>query len=301
VTGTIAPPAPFRLLGRNDMEVSSIAWGMWRFLDEDLRVARGIVDAALTAGITLFDTADIYGEHLGFGAAESLLGRVLRDAPSLRKDMVIATKGGIRPGFPYDSSPAWLADAIDGSLQRIGIERIDLYQIHRPDLLAHPQEVARALEDAHRAGKIRAIGVSNYSPAQVDALASASSLPLVCQQIEFSPLCTAPLADGTLDQAMAKGMAVLAWSPLAGGALVEPHDEKTRAVAALLDAAADEAGVGRAAAACAWLMAHPSRPIPIIGTQNVEHIASAADAYRVRWRRADWYRVLETSRGQALP
>jgi predicted oxidoreductase len=299
----IEPAPASRPLGQSGLSVSSIAWGMWRFAGDDLAAARARVEAALEAGVTLFDTADIYGPDNGepFGAAEALLGRVLDDAPALRDRMVIATKGGIRMGVPYDSSPAYLADAIDASLTRMGVERVELYQIHRPDLLAHPQEVARALDDAVSAGKIVAVGVSNHTPAQTAALARYLTVPLVSHQPEFSALATAPLFDGLLDQAMERGMAVLAWSPLGGGRLAAPQDARSQAVVALLDAKAEETGVSRAAAATSWIMAHPARPIPIVGTQTPARIAEIGDAYKPRWTRADWYRVLEASMGERLP
>ncbi|WP_454886640.1 aldo/keto reductase [Sphingomonas oryzagri] len=299
----IAPPPPFRPLGSSGITVSSIAWGMWRFAGDDLTAARVRVEAALSAGVTLFDTADIYGPDNGepFGAAEALFGRVLRDAPHLRDSMVIATKGGISMGVPYDSSAVYLTRAIDDSLARMGIDKIDLYQIHRPDLLTHPQEVARALDDAISAGKISAVGVSNHSPAQAAALAAFLTLPLVSHQPEFSALHTAPLFDGLLDQAMERGMTVLAWSPLAGGQLADPRDERGVAVAALLDTKASEAGVSRTAAALSWIMAHPARPIPIVGTQTPARIAEIPDAFTPRWTRTEWYRVLEASIGERLP
>ena len=144
-----------RPLGKSGVFVSSLAWGMWRFAGEDVRAARERVEAAFAAGVTLFDTADIYGPDNGeeFGSAETLLGQVFAEAPGLRERMVLATKGGIRMGVPYDSSAAYLEEAIDASLKRLGTDRVELWQIHRPDLLAHPQEVARALEKAHAAGK----------------------------------------------------------------------------------------------------------------------------------------------------
>jgi predicted oxidoreductase len=276
---------------------------MWRFKGSGPGAARQRVEAALAAGVTLFDTADIYGPDNGepFGAAELLLGRVFADAPALRGKMVLATKGGIRMGVPYDSSAEYLKDAIDASLARLGTERVELWQIHRPDLLAHPQEVARALEDAHSAGKIAAIGVSNFTAAQTTALAHSLTVPLVSHQPEFSALATTPLFNGILDQAMTYGMAVLAWSPLGGGRLAKPVEERAKAVAALLDAKAQEAGVDRAAAAYSWIMAHPARPIPIVGTQDLARIAAIPDAYKPEWTRADWYGVLEASTGEKLP
>lgn len=298
-------PSPSRsvALGASGLTVSSIAWGMWRFAGDDVAAARQRVEAALDAGATLLDTADIYGpdNQEPFGAAEALLGRVLAEAPGLRDRMVLASKGGIRMGVPYDSSATYLAEALDASLSRLGCERIDLYQIHRPDLLAHPQEVARALDDARTAGKIAAVGVSNHTPAQTAALAAFLTVPLVSHQPEFSALTTTPLFDGVIDQAMERDMAVLAWSPLGGGRLANPTDDRARAVVALLDAKAAEAGVDRTAVAYSWIMAHPARPIPIVGTQNPARIAKLADAYLPRWTRAEWYAVLEASLGERLP
>lgn len=276
---------------------------MWRFRGDDVRAAQGLVEAALEAGVTLFDTADIYGPDNGeaFGAAEALLGRVLAGAPDLADRMVLATKGGIIPGAPYDSSPAYLEGAIDASLRRLGLEHVALWQIHRPDMLTHPVEIARTLEAAHKAGKIGAIGVSNYTPSQVEALAAHLSLPIVSCQPEFSPLAITPLSDGVLDQAMARDMAVLAWSPLGGGRIASPQDERGRAVAAVLDEVAEAFGVSRCAAAYSWIMAHPARPIPIVGSQTIARIAEIPDAYKPRWTRADWYRVLVASMGANLP
>lgn len=276
---------------------------MWRFRGTDVAAARALVEAAFDAGVTLFDTADIYGpdNDEDFGAAEALLGRVFAEAPALRDKMVLASKGGIRMGVPYDSSATYLAEAIDASLRRLGCEKIDLYQIHRPDLLAHPQEVARALDDARVAGKITGIGVSNHTPSQTAALAEYLTVPVVSHQPEFSALAIKPLFDGLFDQAMQRGMAVLAWSPLGGGRLAGPTDERARAVAALLDVKAHEAGVDRAAAAYSWIMAHPARPIPIVGTQNVSRIATIPDAYKPQWTREEWYAVLQASMGERLP
>jgi predicted oxidoreductase len=296
-------PAAARPLYHGGPDVSSIGWGMWRFAGTDLATAQARVEAALDAGVTLFDTADIYGagDGGGFGAAEALFGRVLKAQPGLRARMVIATKGGIVIGTPYDSSPAYLASAIDASLSRLGVEHVALWQIHRRDLLAHPSEVARALDAARVAGKIGAIGVSNYAPAELDALQAFLPVPVVSTQPEFSPLAIAPLTDGVLDQAMAKGMAVLAWSPLGGGRLGSPTESRARAVAQALDVVATRYNVSRAAAAYSWIMAHPARPIPLVGTQNVSRIAEIPESYKPRWSRAEWYAVLTASREEPLP
>ena len=293
-----------RLLGQSAILVSPLAWGMWRFVGENVAAARARVEAALEVGIRLFDTADIYGpaSEEGFGAAETLLGRVLAEAPQLRSRMMLASKGGIVRGVPYDSSPIYLQRALDASLKRLHADHIDLYQIHRPDLLTHPSEVAEALSKSLASGKIRAVGVSNYTPSQTEALEKYLPFPLASHQFEFSPLVTTPLFNGVLDQAMAQNMAALAWSPLGGGRLggADLRGRGAR-VAALLDERASEAGTSRSAACYAWIMAHPARPIPIIGTQRLDRIREALDCFRVSWTRAQWYAVLEASLGEALP
>lgn len=290
-------------LGASGLRVSPIAWGMWRFAGVAVDQGRRLVEAALDAGVTLFDTADIYGFNGsgGFGDAEALLGRIFAAAPGLRERMVLATKGGITPPVPYDSSRDYLTAALDASLRRLGVDQVDLYQIHRPDILAHPQEVARALEDMVASGKVRAIGVSNYTVAQTRALLGVLTVPLASHQPEFSPLHLEPIENGLFDLAMERGIAVLAWSPLGGGRIGAPVDERSTRVAAALDVAAAAYGVSRAAVTYSWIMAHPARPIPIVGTQKVERVAELADAFKVAWTRRAWYDVLIAARGEKLP
>lgn len=292
-------------LGKSGIVCSPLAWGMWRFRGSDIAAARRLVEAALEAGIDLLDTADVYGPDNGepFGAAEALLGRVLAEAPDLRDRFTLATKGGIRLGAPYDSSAAYLVEACEASLQRLGVERIDLYQIHRPDHLAHPAEIAEAFRQLLAAGKVRAFGVSNHQPAQTAALQAHLPFPLAATQPEFSPLAIAPLYDGSLDQALELGLGVLAWSPLGGGRLgaEAPEEPRARGVAEALDAVARPLGVPRAAAAYAWIMAHPARPIPIVGSQTPARIAEAVRALEVSFTREQWYAVLTAARGEPLP
>jgi predicted oxidoreductase len=301
----LPPPPQNRSLGRSGIAISPIAWGMWRLAENSRSApeAARLVHAALDAGITLLDTADIYGFDgtRGFGDAEALLGEVLADEPALRDRMVLATKGGIRPPLPYDQSPAYLREAIDASLRRLRVDTIDLWQIHRPDILAHPQEVARALEDAIAAGKVRALGVSNFTPAQIEALSAVLDTPLAATQPEISPLRIDCFANGELDQAMRLSLTPLAWSPLGGGRLLSPESERDRAVAGALDRVAAEQGVSRSVAAYGWLMAHPAGIVPIVGSQSPERIAEAAQALGTRWTRQDWYAVLVAARGERLP
>ncbi|QGN53849.1 aldo/keto reductase family oxidoreductase [Novosphingobium sp. Gsoil 351] len=297
-------PAPHKVrIGLQGPEIAPIAWGMWRFAGRSRAEGAALVHAALDAGIDLFDTADIYGfdGSGGFGDAEALLGEVLTAEPGLRSRMVLASKGGIRPPLPYDQSPAYLAEAIDASLRRLKVERIDLWQIHRPDILAHPQEVAKALDQARTAGKIGEVGVSNFTQIQIGALAAFLDRPLAATQPEISPLRIEPIENGELDQAMVLGLVPLAWSPLGGGRLADPQDARAKAVAAALDAVGRDRGVSRTVAAYSWLMAHPAGIVPIVGSQQAERIAEAAQALAVRWTREEWYAVLVAARGEGLP
>jgi len=291
-------------LGRSGFHVSPVGFGMWRMGGHDVDAVLATVDAALAAGLTLFDTADIYGlgTPIGFGGAEELLGRVLRARPALREHIVLATKGGITPPVPYDSSAEYLVRACEASLTRLGVETIDLYQIHRPDHLAHPAEVAAALERLHRDGKVRAIGVSNYTVSQTRALLAHLTLPLAALQPEYSPLYLGPLEDGTLDLAIEHSMAVLAWSPLGGGRLMGTgSNDRERAVIGVLDALAADYGVSRAAVTAAWVMAHPSRPIPLMGSQSPERLRALAAIPSIQLTRAQWYSVLVAARGAPMP
>jgi predicted oxidoreductase len=302
---TLPVPAAKRKLGNSEIEVSTIAWGMWRLAENGRTAADAakLVHAALDAGMNFLDTADIYGFDGagGFGDAEALLGEVLAGEPALRARMVLASKGGIMPPLPYDQSAAYLASAIEASLKRLRTDTIDLYQIHRPDILAHPQEVARTLDDAVKAGKIRTLGVSNFTIHQVAALNQFLDNKLVSTQPEISPLRITCFENGELDQAMMLGLTPLAWSPLGGGRLANPQSERDKAVAAELDRVAGAQGVSRTVAAYSWLMAHPAGIIPIVGSQQPGRIAEAAEAYKVRWSRQDWYAVLVAARGERLP
>ncbi len=293
-----------RRLGASGLSVFPLSYGMWRFAGTDVETASAKIRAALKAGIDLFDTADIYGFDgtAGFGAAEELFGAVLAADPRLRPRMLIATKGGIEPGVPYNSTVEYLERACEASLRRMRIDTIDLYQIHRPDLLGHPQEVARGLTRLTRSGKVRFVGVSNFTVPQVRALQRYYKDPLVATQPEFSALHYQPLFDGTMDHAMEMGMAVLAWSPLAGGRLAQvPDDERGKAVAAKLDEIAARHNVSRPATALAWTLAHPANVIPILGTQQPERISESLDAFKVRFTRQEWYAVLQASMGESLP
>ena len=303
-------------LGTSPLQTSRLAYGCWRIAEADddatnLATARAAIDAAVEAGYTLFDLADIYCR----GRSEEAFGRVLSERPGLREKIVIATKCGIRfagepaEGAPYryDASAEHIVQSCEGSLRRMGIETIDLYQLHRPDYLLHPEEVAEAFSRLRHAGKVREFGVSNFRPTQVALLQQ--SVPLVANQIEISLLQQSALEDGALDQCLASHMTPLAWSPLAGGLLAEgaakllPAQTAYQPAAALaeLDRIAGETGRSRMAVALAWLLKHPAGIVPIVGSTQPRRIWEAAAAADIELSREEWYRLLVAGRGAALP
>lgn len=283
-----------------------LGFGCWRFTHTDVGQARDVVEAALDAGMNFVDTADVYGLDwggTGFGTVEELLGQVLRTSPQLRDRMVLATKGGIVPPVPYDSSPVALRSACEASLRRLGVERIDVYQIHRPDLFAHPDAVADTLAALHDEGKVGMVGVSNHTPWQHLALNGAlvsRGLTVASTQVEYSAAHLGPLRDGTFDVAMATGATSVVWSPLAGGRIVT-GDGIVPALVEVLDDLAGVHGVDRATIALAFVLSHPARPVVLVGTQDPARLRAAAGALEVDLSRTDAYRIIAASEGKPLP
>lgn len=308
-------------LGRSALRGTRLAYGCWRLAEAAgsgatqaamEAAAERAVMAAWEAGFTLFDHADIYG----LGACETLFGGVLRRNPGLRDRLLLATKCGIRraedpPGTPYrfDFSREYILRSCEDSLRRLGTDRVDLYQLHRPDFLMDPAEVAGAFAALRAAGKVREFGVSNFSASQVTALQRACPMPLVVNQIEFSLAHLAPLADGTLDQCLAESISPMAWSPLAGGklgdgarrVLASQESYRTDAINHALDDIARGRETTRTAVALAWILRHPARIVPIVGSTHPERIAEAARADAVVLTREEWYRLLVVARGEPLP
>jgi predicted oxidoreductase len=305
-------------LGRSKLTSSRLAYGCWRIARTgepaaDYQIARSAVLAALEAGYTLFDHANIYCS----GRAEEVFGKLLRELKGERERIVITTKCGIRlPDDPtancpyrYDLSRDYIVSQAEASLRRLGIDHIDFYQLHRPDFLMDAGEVAAAFDQLHREGKVGEFGVSNFSPSQVELLQSAWSQPLIVNQIELSLTALGPLVDGTLDQCQRLGITPLAWSPLGGGLLADgaldilPHQQKYRVADTLklLDEIAQSRASSRVAIAIAWLLKHPAKIVPIIGSINPDRIREAAMATQVDLSREDWYRLLTVARGEPLP
>ena len=289
------------MLGLSERGKKRLSYGFWRFSENQVDDAIAMIGLARASGIDHFDTADVYGGISGFGGAEKLLGAVRAKAPNLFDGAVIATKAGCEPGSPYNSSPAYLKAACEASLKRLGMQRIDLFYIHRPDLLTHPADVAGALDDLVTAGKIANVGVSNYSVAEIEALTRYLKAPVRAHQIEFSAGCVAPLFDGSLDQAMKKNIAVAAWSPLARGGFGQDGPAALAKVREVLARLAVSYGTSPNAVAIAFLLAHPAPVTPILGTTNQARARECLDGLSVTLVRRDWYDIVEAACGKAMP
>jgi predicted oxidoreductase len=249
--------------------------------------------------------------------AEQIFGQVLKSVPGMRERVLIATKCGIRkPGEPaadspvrYDFSAEHILRSCEQSLKRLGVDRIDLYQLHRPDYLMDPTEVAGAFSKLKQEGKVREFGVSNFHPSQLTALQSACPMPLIVNQVEISLANLSSLENGILDQCLTSQITPLAWSPLAGGQLgsgarrLLPSQERYRPapIVAELDIVAKRKKLSRSAIALAWLLKHPAGIVPILGSTNPETIRDAANAAEIDLTREEWYRLLEAARGERLP
>lgn len=311
-----------RPLGVSSLNCSRLAYGCWRVAgtwnpaevtDQSQVVGYRAIIAAYEAGYTLFDTADIYCR----GECERVLGETLKKVSGMRDRVLVATKGGIRfngdpaPDSParYDFSAEHIVRTCEQSLRRLGIDSIDLYMLHRPDYLANPNEVARAFSELKDAGKVRWFGVSNFRPTLVTALQVVCPMPLIVHQVEISLAKLDPFTDGTLDQCLIEQITPMAWSPLAGGLIgggatrLLPAQESYRPEKWLpaLDAVAHARGVSRAVIALAWLLKHPGKILPIIGSIQPERIREAVKADALELAREEWYHLLIAARGEPLP
>lgn len=283
--------------------VGPLALGCWRLTGNEVSESTRLIETALDLGMNLIDNADVYGLDWGgsgFGSCEEMLGKVLTGSPQLRDRMVLATKGGILPPTPYDQSPTYLRKACEDSLRRLNVETIDLYQIHRPDLFAHPGDVAAVLTELRSEGKIREVGVSNFTQSQHETLQSFLSFPIVASQPQFSAAHLEPMRDGVFDWCLRNNSIPLAWSPLGGGSLLSGEGVRSELIE-VLDSLADREGVDRATIAIAFVLTHPSAPVAILGTQKPDRLASAAKALDVTLTRDDCYQIVVASEGVPLP
>ena len=286
------------------LDLSRIVYGMCRMVDDadsSVKHVEAKISACLEQGITSFDQADIYGDY----SAEAILGKTLRATRSLRAKMEIITKcdivtpcgkySGARVKY-YDTSAAHINASVEASLTNMGIEHIDLLLIHRPDPFMDHNETGDALDALVAAGKVGNIGVSNFKPWDCDLLQSGMKNPLVTNQIEMSATAHECLTNGDLAYHQKNGQHVMAWSPLGGGSLMNGNTDVMKA----MDAVARKNGVDRTAVAVAWIMAHPAKVLPVMGTNNLKRIAGLRDAFNVEMDRITWFEIYTAALGHEV-
>lgn len=288
------------------LRLSRIVYGMWRLGDDpDTSPAhvQAKVEACLEQGITTFDQADIYGDY----ESERLFGAALAAAPHLKDRIEVVTKCDImltsdkHPGRRvkhYDTSAKHIAASIDTSLKILGIERIDLLLLHRPDPFMDHHDTGEALDRAVASGKVRAVGVSNFKPWDWTLLQSAMETRLVTNQIELSLIAHQGFTNGDVAFLQERGLPLMAWSPLGGGSLFAQSSGPLRDA---LHRLGDEAGTDAGAVAVAWLLAHPARILPVMGTNDLGRIRRLADALKVPMDRETWFDLYTLALGHEVP
>ena len=288
-----------------NLDVSRLAYGMWRLTDDQNTSAahvRNKLSACLEQGITTIDQADIYGGY----QAEEIFGNAL-SGTALRNQIEIVTKCDIvapvgrhkaaRVKY-YDTSRTDILASVEHSLRLMHTDHIDLLLLHRPDPLMNHFETGAALDEMVASGKVRAVGTSNFRPHDWKLLQSAMKTPLVTNQIEISVVANEALVNGDIAFHQMNATPIMAWSPLAGGAL---FDGKNQPLTNLLTNIAQTQAVDLSAVAVAWLLAHPAHIIPVMGTNNITRIERFSDALKVSMDRQTWYEIYTAARGHEVP
>ena len=317
-----------------DLEVSRIIYGCMMIgggwdklpLAENTRQeADKIIRTALNEGINFFDHADIYSN----GKSEQAFAAIWEGASSMRHSIVLQSKCGIRFGgdpdadspHRFDFSYAHIISSVEGILERLETDYLDILLLHRPDPLVEPAEVAKAFDELHQSGKVRYFGVSNHTPAQISLLKRYLNQPLIANQLELNVIHshllnagvvfnqnrpTYPVrGEGAFEYCREHDISVQAWSPLALGAVsgkpIDPSDEKLANVARLVNSLAEQKGVAPEAILVAWLLRIPGNIQPVVGTTNLNRIRASCQGVSIDLSREEWYLLFTAGRGEPLP
>lgn len=293
-------------LSKEGPTVSRLIPGFWRLAEWGMTSAQLLdwIKAAIDLGMTTFDHADIYGSY----SCETRFGDAIAREPSIREKMQLVTKCGIKltdhPDYSlnhYDTRRAHILESVDNSLRKLRTDRLDLLLIHRPDPLMDADEVAAAFTTLRDSGKVLHFGVSNFLPFQFDLLQSRLDFPLVTNQIEFSVLFMDPQYDGTVDQLQRLRIKPMIWSPLGGGRLFTGTDEQAQRVRQTLTEIGRKHNAEIDQIALAWLLMHPGRFVPVLGTGKIERLKSAAAAESITLTRQQWFEIWVASMGHNVP
>lgn len=289
-------------------EFSRIAAGLWR-MDQWEMTPQEIVkwiESCIELGITTFDHADIYGLYTN----EARFGKALEIKPALRDQMELVSKCDIclvsdeKPNSHinhYNTSPNHIISSVEQSLEKLNTNYLDLVLLHRPDPLMNADATAEAFTKLMKQGKIKHIGVSNFTPSQVDLLQSRLDQPIVTNQVECSLHHTDPIFDGTFDQAQQYRTVPMFWSPYSGGDLFSADNEKSKRIHPVIESLKEKYNASTAQIAIAWLLRLPCNGIPILGTGKIERLKEAAEAITINLERQDWFKLLIASQGHPVP
>jgi predicted oxidoreductase len=320
-------PMERHLIARTGIEVSRMAlgcaglggaWGDDTTSGEDKLKAARLVNEALERGINFFDHADVYA----LGKAETVFGGVLKQSPGMRQQMVLQTKCGLRfpdaraaPAAPrhFDLSAAHIVASLEGSLRRLCTDYVDILVLHRVDALMEPEEVAKAFDALQATGKVRAFGVSNFGPSQIELLERALTQRLAVTQVQLGLFHAGAICDGIdfnrepewrwwrgatgaggIDYFRLKEMQIQAYSPVRN----MMSAERAQHVQEKLRAFAEAMNASPTVIALAWLLKHPARIVPVLGTTNPKHLAENCAALSVSLTSEQWYDLLYAASDQ---
>lgn len=299
-------------LGKSGLQVPAVAVGCMRISGMNEKEVSAFVDTALENGANFFDHADIYGG----GNSETVFGKAV--SSSMREQVIIQTKCGIVPGRMFDFSYEHIMESVNGSLERLGTDYVDVLLLHRPDALMEPEEVAKAFDELKASGKVRHFGVSNQNPYQIQLLQSCLDMPLCVNQLQFG-IMHAPMIQsginvnmyndsavnrdgGVLDFCRLNKITIQPWSPMQygffEGCFID--NEKFPELNAKMTEIAEKYGVSKTTIAFSWILRHPAKMQPVTGTTNLVRLADCLKATEVKLTREEWYEIYKSA-GNILP
>jgi predicted oxidoreductase len=302
-------------IANTNLSGSNIVMGCMRIHSLPLPEIEKLVKTALEQGINFFDHADIYGN----GASETLFSQAIGMNSRIREQMIIQSKCGIRSRKSYyDASKEYILDSVDGILQRLQTDYLDILLLHRPDALIEPEEVAEAFEILHNAGKVRHFGASNFHSMQIELLRKRLSRPLVVNQLQYSVVHTNIIDQGIaanmltdqaldrtghiLDYCRLNEITIQAWSPFQKGFFEGPffQDPQYADLNVALLEYGEKYGLDITGAAVAWISRHPANIQTILGTTRPERIIAASKGSDVPMSRQEWYHIYKSA-GNLIP
>jgi predicted oxidoreductase len=290
----------------SDLSFSRVIHGHWRLADWQLNKNQivSLINRCLEMGVSTIDTADIYGYH----SCEGLLGQALQQEKTLRNNLEIVTKCGIKltgEKFPerkikiYDYRKEYIIQQVEQSLTELHTDRIDALLLHRPSPILNPEEVNAAFHQLYNDGKVRQFGVSNFTPMQFQSLQSSIDFELVTNQIEVSPICFQHFENDNFDYFMKQKIHPMAWSPLAGGKLFKEAEKNTQLLTTI-GKLSKEYDCSMDTIVYAWLFHHPSGIMPIVGSRYEQRIKNAVDALKIHLTDEQWFCIYIEGRGKDI-